>query len=73
VAATEPLLALFAVCDDVFTEEDALDPAHQRQTIGRIYEEWKRTRKHFDPEFHMQDHLRPRKTRNRGLSVPPRA
>lgn len=67
IAATEPLLALFAVCDDVFTEEDALSQDHIRKTVGRVYEEWKRTRRHFDPDFHMEDHLRPRRVRNRGI------
>lgn len=52
-----PLLAMFAMCDDVFTEDDALiDPAKAKMGFGRIYEEWKRCRKKLDPEFvHVPD------------------
>ena len=59
--ATEPLLALFAVCDDVFTEDGALSPELRQVTLGRIYEEWQRTRKFFDPEFVASEHRRPRR------------
>jgi hypothetical protein len=62
--AVEPLLGLFAVCDDVFTEDDALAAHNQRVTLGRIYREWKKVRQHFDPEFE-----RDAKLRGRALSV----
>jgi hypothetical protein len=54
VAATGPLLELFAVVDDVFTEHDAMAADKRRMTLGRIYEQWKRTRAQLDPEF--KDH-----------------
>lgn len=41
--------------DDVFTEPDAFQSAKMRVTLGRIYEQWKRTRKAMDPGF---DHRR---------------
>lgn len=56
----QPMLALFAICDDVFTEDDALSPEMRRTTLGRIYEEWKRCRKAIDPDFQVEDVLRPR-------------
>lgn len=62
VAAVTPLLELFAVCDDVFTEDEALTTARQ-VTLGRIYEEWQRTRLYFDPTFVAAEHRRPRKWR----------
>lgn len=61
VAATAPLLALFAVCDDVFTEDEALSPEMRKVTLGRIYEEWQKTRKYFDPDFVAADYRRPRR------------
>lgn len=68
IAATAPLLDLFSVCDSVFTEEDAFQPEHIMQTLGRVYESWKRTRRYFDPDFHVEDYLRPRRARRRGLN-----
>jgi hypothetical protein len=59
VEATQPL---FAVCDAVFTEDEALSPEMRKVTLGRIYEEWQRTRKHFDPDFVASDYRRPRRT-----------
>lgn len=52
-----PLLSMFAMCDDVFTEDDALsDPKKVKIGIGRIYEEWKRCRTKLDPGFqHLPD------------------
>lgn len=52
-----PLLAMFATCDDVFTEDDALaDPKKAKIGLGRIYEEWKRCRTKLDPGFqHIPD------------------
>lgn len=49
IEATEPLLALFATCDDVFTESGAFDRSNI--SLGRIYREWKKVRKHFDPDW----------------------
>lgn len=46
-----PLLELFSVCDDVFLEEDAFAPAHIKQTTGRVYRAWKKTRAALDPDF----------------------
>jgi hypothetical protein len=44
IAATTPLLELFAICEDVFTEEKALSEDKRAMTLGRIYRQWKRTR-----------------------------
>lgn len=65
IAAVTPLLELFAVCDDVFTEDEALTTA-RKVTLGRIYEQWQKTRKHFDPEFVAAEHRRPRGWKKRG-------
>lgn len=51
VNATEPLLELFALVDDVFTEDDAMDPSKRQIGMGRIYEQWKRTRAALDPSW----------------------
>jgi len=45
------LLSLFAMVDDVFTEDDALSKPKRRMSLGRIYEEWKRCRATLDPTF----------------------
>jgi hypothetical protein len=52
------LLSMFAMCDDVFTEDDALSKAKRRMSLGRIYEEWKRCRKVLDPKFNPERHDR---------------
>lgn len=65
IAAVTPLLDLFAVCDDVFTEDEALTTARQ-VSLGRIYEQWQKTRLHFDPEFVPAEHRRPRRWRPEG-------
>jgi hypothetical protein len=68
IAATEPLLALFAVADAVFTEDNALTTEKQK-SLGRLYEEWQRCRKAFDPDFVASDYRQPRRwtpTRNDG-------
>lgn len=46
-AAVRPLLELFSVVDDVFTEADAFNADKRRQGYGRIYRAWKKTRKDF--------------------------
>ena len=51
LVAAPALLELFAVVDAVFTEDDALSPEKRKMSIGRIYEQWKRSRKMIDPEF----------------------
>lgn len=51
VNATEPLLELFALVDDVFTEDDAMSPEKRQIGMGRIYEQWKRTRAALDPTW----------------------
>jgi hypothetical protein len=44
IAATAPLLELFAMCDAVFTEDDALAADKRAVSLGRIYRAWKRAR-----------------------------
>jgi hypothetical protein len=44
IGATNPLLALFAAVDDVFTEDDAMSPEKRQMSLGRIYRQWKKTR-----------------------------
>lgn len=57
-----PLLSMFAMCDDVFTEDDALiDPTKAKMGLGRIYEEWKRCRTKLDPGFVHEPDVRPDK------------
>lgn len=57
-----PLLSMFAMCDDVFTEDDALiDPNKAKMGFGRIYEEWKRCRSAMDPGYVHRPDERPRK------------
>jgi hypothetical protein len=43
-AAIAPLLELFAVVEDVFTEEDALAAEKRATSLGRIYRQWKKSR-----------------------------
>lgn len=50
------LLSMFAMCDDVFTEDDAMAKEKRRMTMGRIYEEWKRCRAILDPTFDPKKH-----------------
>lgn len=47
----EPLLDLFAVSDDVFTEPEAFSPANIHKSLGRIYRSWLNARTQLDPEF----------------------
>lgn len=44
IGATRPLLELFAVVNDVFTEDDAMKQGKQQVGMGRIYRQWKKTR-----------------------------
>lgn len=46
-----PLLELFAMADDVFTEANAFDPTKIHHSLGRLYRQWLDTREHLDPEF----------------------
>ena len=55
-----PLLELFAVTDDVFTEVDAFSAEKRQASLGRIYRQWKRTRKSLDPDFDPKMYRRPR-------------
>lgn len=48
------------MCDDVFTEDDALSPEKRQISLGRIYEEWKRVRGELDPGWTPAD--TPRRT-----------
>lgn len=50
-AATRPLLELFSVVDDVFTEDDALSAEKRQMSLGRIYRGWKECRAALDPDF----------------------
>jgi hypothetical protein len=57
----QPLLELFCVADDVFTEEQALNKEYAYQTVGRLYRQWKVTRLSLDPDFDPKDYeKRPR-------------
>lgn len=52
IETVEPLLDMFAMLDAVFTEDDALLAGKKSQiTLGRVYEQWKRTRAALDPGF----------------------
>lgn len=52
VGVVEPLLEMFATIDAVFEgEEDALSPEKRQVTLGRVYEEWKRTKRRLDPTW----------------------
>lgn len=55
----EALLALFAMTDAVFTEDDALAPGKRQMTVGRLYEEWKCCRAILDPQFNPDNHDKP--------------
>ena len=44
IAATRPLLALFAVVDDVLTEDDCMSQDKLRMGLGRIRREWEATK-----------------------------
>jgi hypothetical protein len=58
----KPLLSMFAMADDVFTEDDALSDEHKAKIgLGRLYEEWKRCRKKLDPTFEHIPEERPQK------------
>lgn len=48
---TAPLLELFAVVDDVMTEDDAFDTAKLKAGFGRIYRGWKSSRQQIDEGF----------------------
>jgi hypothetical protein len=52
IGSTEPLLALFAVVDDVLSEPDALDGMHARAGLGRIWREYKKTCEAFGKEYY---------------------
>jgi hypothetical protein len=60
IAVCGPLLELFAVVNDVFTEDDALMATKRKMSLGRIYEQWKRTRDAMDPDFR-DPHLKTKK------------
>lgn len=62
-----PLLELFAACDDVFTEADAFDQEHIRQSLGRVHRQWKQTRAALDPEFDPKDYPKRPRSKKRGV------
>lgn len=47
----QPLLEMFSVLDDVFTEEDAFSNEKIKTSLGRIYRAWKKVRTIMDPDF----------------------
>lgn len=49
-----PLLELFSVSDDVFTEHDAFAPSQIHHSLGRLYRSWLDTRETLDPEFNRE-------------------
>lgn len=51
IAATTPLLELFAVADDVFSEDGAMAPENRQKGMGRIYRAWVKARSDIDPDF----------------------
>lgn len=60
--ATVALAELFAVVDDVMTEEDAFSAQHIKKSMGRINRQWKLTRAQLDPDFDPKRYpKRPRK------------
>lgn len=66
-----PLTELFAVVDDVFTEEGAFTQEHIKKSLGRIHREWKKTRAALDPEFDPKDYeKRPRTVATSGSQSP---
>jgi hypothetical protein len=58
---------MFALLDDVFTEDDAFSNEKIKKGMGRLYREWKRIRTLMDPDFDRKrfSHKRVR----RGLNV----
>jgi len=48
---TEPLLEVFSVVHDVYTESDAFDPDKLKTGYGRIYRAWKKAIVAMDPDF----------------------
>ena len=67
--ATVALAELFAVCDDVFTEEDAFSNEHIKKSLGRIHREWKKTRGKLDPDFDPKRYpKRPRRATEQPIS-----
>lgn len=48
---TGPLLELFADVDDVFSEDDAMDPQKRQMGMGRLYRAWKKARAATDPLY----------------------
>ena len=49
---------MWAVLDAVFTEDDALSKEKRQTTVGRCYEQWKRTRAQLDPDFDPKSEIR---------------
>lgn len=61
-----PLLSMFAMVDDVFTEQDAFDEVKRKIGYGRIYREWLEVREKLDPEFDKAEYRRIVKMRQDG-------
>lgn len=55
------LLELFAVVDDVFTEDDCFDEAKIRMGYARMYRAWKEARPVLDPGFEHVPDERPKR------------
>lgn len=55
------LLELFSVCDDVFTEPEALSDSNVYKTGGRLYRAWLDTREQLDPEFNREKYRQEQK------------
>jgi hypothetical protein len=62
-----PLLELFAICDDVFTEADAFDKEYVYKSLGRIHRQWKETRAALDPDFDPESYPKRPRSRKRGV------
>lgn len=68
--ATVALAEMFAVCDDVFTEEDAFSREHIQKSLGRLHRQWKITRGQLDPDFNPKRYpKRPRKASSTSSST----
>lgn len=67
--ALVPLCEMFAVVDDVFTEEGAFQQEHIRKSLGRIHRQWKRTRSALDPDFNPESYPKRPRTVRKGLRV----
>lgn len=69
LGTVDPLLEMFAMLDDVFTEDDALSAEKRQMSLGRVYEAWKRTRAALDPDWDPAERPRRKIGQRRGARL----